>query len=440
MEDMADRDKILVTGISFSPVAPVAARFKMSCMSRTRVLALALTLSLLFWLGRGDARAAEPVVETVTESETTTSASATGDHVQSLFPFLISLGVHAGYDSNSQTTSNSQGSAFASEELTVSYDRTHGATQIGLVAGLAVIERFSRNTDVNALLNLTASHQISPRLSLSGSIDSAYRAEPDFSSDVGPNQRAGNYFRSSEQIAATYRWTDRFSTVTSYSFRLIRYENSTTAFFTDRNEHTIGEEFRFDLSRQTVLLADYRFLVVDYDSVPRDSTTHFLLAGVEQTFSRRLTAQLRAGASLRSFDEGEDSTDPNVEGSASYALGRDSSLTWNIRYGVEEPGIQEAMSRETFRTGLQFAYRFTPKISSAATFYYHHDENTTGGVGVTSGTAFTTDAFDLLLVGRYQITRHLDLDISYGHSEVSSGGTGSNYSRNRYAIGMTFTF
>jgi hypothetical protein len=393
-------------------------------------IAVRLAVPILIWFHSED----------IPATASSDSLPTTEGQVQSLFPVLISLGLHTGYDSNSRTTGNSQGSWFASQQLTLSYDRLRGPTEIGLVAGVGVVERFTRNTDVNAFLNLSVTHAISPRLSLSGTIDSAYLAEPDFSTDVGPNGRAGNYFRSSDQIAATYQWSELVSTVTNYSFRLVRYEDSSTAFFTDREEHTFGEEFRFDLGRQTVLVTDYRFLLVNYDSFPRDSTTHFVLFGIEETFNPRLTAQLRAGPSFRSFEQGEDSIDPDVEGSVDYALARYSSLSWLIHYGVEEPAVQQALSRTTFRTGLQLTYGFTAKFSSAVGLFYHHDETTGGTTLPTAGPAFSTDAVDLSLSARYQLRRHWDLDASFEHSEVSSEGAGQSYSRNRYSVGVNFTF
>jgi hypothetical protein len=406
-------------------------------------IAVRLAVPILIWFHSSAGWAAEPVAEDFSEDIPATASSdslpTTEGQVQSLFPVLISLGLHTGYDSNSRTTANSQSSWFTSQELTLSYDRLRGPTKIELVAGGEAIERFSRNSDVNAFLNFSATHEISPRLSLSGNIDSAYRAEPDFTSDVGPTQRQGNYFRSSDGISATYQWADRFSTVTSASFRLLRYENSSVALFTDREEYTFGEEFRFEAWRQTVLLADYRFLWVDYDSFPRDSTTHFALAGVEQTFTPRLTAQMRAGASFRSFEEGEDSVDPDLEGSLDYALARYSSLSWNVSYRVEEPSAQEALSRKTFRTGLELRYGFTAKFSSAFGLAYHHDVNM-GGTGATAGPSFSTDAYDLTLSARYQLRTHWDLDASFQHTQVSSGGPLASYSRNRYSVGINFTF
>jgi hypothetical protein len=406
-------------------------------------VAFRLMLPILIWNYPMMAWAIEPVIEDSQEAPSAADSDAvpgTERAVQSLFPVLISLGAHAGYDTNSQTTTNNEGSFFTSQELTLSYDRSRGPTQIGLVAGMQAVERFSRGTDINGFLDLSLTHNISPRLSLSAGIDAAYRAEPDFSSDVGPNTRQGNYFTSSDRIAASYEWTDRWSTVTSYSFRVVRYENSEAAFFTDREEHGFGEELRFELGRHTVLVGDYRLLLVDYDSFPRDSTTHFALMGVEQTFTPRLTAQGRAGASFRSFETGEHSIDPDFEGSLDYALARYSSLSWNMRYGVEEPSVQDALSRTTFRTGLQLRYGFTPKLSSAIGFFYHHDDTMGGTTAATLGPTFSTDAFDLSLSARYQLTSHLDLDAGFQHSDVSSGGTDTSYSRDQYTVGINFTF
>jgi hypothetical protein len=403
-----------------------------------------LAVAILIWAQTPSARAADPVAKFNPEDE---AAARESDvlpereaQLQSLFPVLISFGAHTGYDSNPRTGGNDQGAWFASQDLTLSYDRLRGPTQIGFVAGVGAVERFGQDADVNAYLNLSATQQISPRLSLSGTIDSAYRAEPDFSSDVGPNQRKGNYFRSTDQISATYQWTERLSTVTSYSFRVLRYEDSSVALFTDREEHTFSEEFRFDLGRQTVLLVDYRFLLVNYDTFPRDSTTHFALVGLEETFNPRLTAKMLGGASFRSFEQGENSVNPDVEGSVDYALARYSSLSWNFRYAVEEPSVQQALSRTTFRTGLQLRYGFTAKFSSALGFFYHHDESTGGTTAATAGPAFSTSAYDLSLSARYQLRRHWDLDASFQHSQVSSGGPDQSYSRNRYSIGVNFTF
>ena len=350
---------------------------------------------------------------------------------KSLFPFMISLGTHLGYDSNSQTQASGSGSFFVSQGLTLNYDRTQQATQLALIAGLSVVDRFDRGKDVNAFLSLSAGWHPTRRLSLSATLDTAYGIEPDFSSDVGPSQRKGNYFQLTNGLAATYQWAHRFSTTNSFSFRPIEYANEAVASFTNRKEYTLGQGFQFVLDRQTTLLANYRFLLVDYETAPLNSTTHFVLVGAEEEFSRRLKGQLQAGLSFRSFDQGGKQTDPTVISSLEYAVNRVSNLKWTARYGVEAPAVADAILRKTFRTGVELTYGFTPRITSALALFYHHDENERGLVTnppqVPADLRFrpTTDALDVSVSGRYQVSDHIDVDVSYGHSNVSTGSAGA---------------
>ncbi len=365
---------------------------------------------------------------------------------KSLFPFLISLGTHLGYDSNSQTQASGSGSFFVSQGLTLNYDRTQQATQLALIAGLSVVDRFDRGKDANAFLSLSAGWRPTRRLSLSATLDTAYRNEPDFSSDVGPSQRKGNYFQLTNGLAATYQWAHRFSTTNSVSFRTVQYANEAVSSFTNREEYTLGQGFQFVLNRQTALLANYRFLLADYDSAPLDSTTHFVLVGAEEEFSRRLKGQLQAGLSFRSFDQGGEQTDPTVISSLEYAVNRVSNLKWTARYGVEAPAVKDAILRKTFRTGSELTYGFTPRITSALALFYHHDENERGFVSnplqVPADLRFrpTTDALDVSVSGRYQVSDHIDVDVSFEHSNVFNGSAAADYSRSRYGMGLTVTF
>ena len=185
-------------------------------------------------------------------------------------------------------------------------------------------------------------------------------------------------------------------------------------------------------------------MLVNYVSNPLDSTTNFFLAGVEHSFNRRLQGQARGGVSFRSFDQGGSEVDPEFEGSLNYALGIQSSIGWTARYGVEQPTVQNAASQVTFRTGLQFRYAFTARISTAIGFDYQHNDNqggapTGGSVNPTAG-SFASDAYDVSVGLRYQINRHFDADLGLQHSESVSGDSTQNYSRNIYSIGINFAF
>ena len=94
----------------------------------------------------------------------------------------------------------------------------------------------------------------------------------------------------------------------------------------------------------------------------------------------------------------------------------------------------------TFRTGLQFHYAITPRISSTLGFNYHENQNQPQTIITPGATLVAANAYDVLLNFRYQINRHFDCDLGYQRSGASSSDPLQEYSRNRYSIGVNFTF
>jgi hypothetical protein len=458
-------------------------------MLRKSPLVLSLFAACLIPFQPADAQEENPAQEgnpagnVVTQAEITSTSEVADMNLLSNLPVHLSLGLHEGYDDNSNTASGGQGSSFTSAGLTLFYG-LHGAsagprgssssarsvgaafgpnssasepTQLAISSGASVSyysgATRARTSDVNTFLDLSLSHYFSPRATVTASVYAAYRTEPDFSSNIGTENIRANYFYTLDSASVAYHWTPLFSTVTSDSFDRVQYDSSSVGTSINRSENTVGEEFRFNWRPDITLIADYRFQIVDYDSSPRDSTTHFAVVGIQKEFNPQLKAVVRGGATFRSYKDDGSRTDPNVEGSLVYAGAHNSSLSWNIRYGVEEPTLTASptiLSRTTFRTGLQLSYALSARIIATLDGYYHHDENqgfnSTGNVSsgfnsagnVSSG--FSADSFDVSLGIRYAIRRFFTLDLDYQHSEVTSGQPARDYSRNRYSAGLTFTY
>src|SRR5205807_10191249 len=111
-----------------------------------------------------------------------------------------------------------------------------------------------------------------------------------------------------------------------------KYDNNTIGLFSDRVSHTFGNEFRLQVVPTTALVAEYRYGIVSYEhegdlvqpAVPAhfvcnvvtgacvfvpampagvlnlDSTTHYVLGGIDHTFNPRLSGSIRGGAEFRS--------------------------------------------------------------------------------------------------------------------------------------------
>src|SRR6266699_4661306 len=165
-------------------------------------------------------------------------------------PLDITAGVDIGYDdhvigSSATTSSSGQTSFFARENVVLSYDRPKERTELRLVA----VGRFDQfldvgtdDKDLNVTLSLT--HNFSTRLSFRADVYAAYQTEPNFQSNVGPENVRAPHFDSRDTFSLTYHWLPRFSVVTSYTLHRVQYESSSVGTSQNRVESTIGEQFQ----------------------------------------------------------------------------------------------------------------------------------------------------------------------------------------------------
>jgi opacity protein-like surface antigen len=360
-------------------------------------------------------------------------------------PLEITAGVDIGYDdhvigSSATTSSSGQTSFFARENVVLSYDRPKERTELRLVA----VGRFDQfldvgtdDKDLNVTLSLT--HNFSTRLSLRADVYAAYQTEPNFQSNVGPENVRAPHFDTRDTFSLTYHWLPRFNTVTSYTFNRTLYaQSSSVGTSSNRTEQTLGEQFRFSLTSRTNLIGEYRFETINYDSAPnRNSIIHFALAGVDHSLTEHLKFHVSGGESFLSLESDGDTVSPYFEGSLGYTSGNH-SLNWTTSYGFEAPTAANASTRKTWRTGLNLTYNLSSRISSTAAVNYHHDENAGGSSGITS--VGTQDSFEFSLGLRYRINRRFSLHVDYDHTMQSSLQLSPGYSRNSYSAGLSYTY
>lgn len=373
------------------------------------------------------------------------------------FPFHVTVSVRGGYDDNVNLTRfNTQDSFFTNLALGVTYQFGSPRTQLNLSTGASFTYYFDRNSgvngssdnfDVNVYGAFAITHKVTPRLSLSANLYAAYQSQPDFqtfnNSSISFSRQSQNFFFTVDKFSLGYAWTPRFSTVSSYTFGYTNYDDDLVSIFEDRFEHTFGNEFRFLIAPTTTLVAEYRFGIVDYtESSGRDSTSHYLLAGIDHSFSPRFNLSARGGVEFRNYDSAGflgnpgDQTSPYGELTVNYALAQNTAISWSNRYSIEQSDVPELISRQTYRTALSLRHNLTTRIVLGLNVAYQHDDY--DGNFVTPG--FTEDSFDISLSARYAINRNWAIDLGYTHTEITSGQIFREYTRNRYYGGLTFTF
>jgi opacity protein-like surface antigen len=404
---------------------------------RNRVGSLPLTLALVACLFA-------PVREAMSQDAVAAASEAAGLGWLPAVPIQITAGADIGYDdhvnaSNGTTSSSGQRSFFTRENLVLTYARPTERTQVALI-GVGRFEQFFDlgTDDKNGNVTLSITHHTSTRLSFYASVYAAYETEPDFKSDVGPENVRANHFDTIDIFAVTYYWLPRVSTVTSYTFQLVKYASASIAAEQDRMDSTFGETVQFSLTSRTILVGDYRYQITDYDTAPNDSTTHYLLGGIDHHLTEHLIVHARGGPSLRSLKNDGDSTTPYFEGSLEY-IRSNHSLSWTTSYGFEAPNEANASIRKTFRTGLVLTYNLTSRLSSISAVYFHHDENQVSASSGT-GSAGSQDTLDLSLGLNYTINKRLALHANYNYTSQSSLEATPGYSRNSYSAGLTYTY
>jgi opacity protein-like surface antigen len=365
----------------------------------------------------------------------------------------LSASVTGGYDDNVNLTPTGSPSWFANPHAVFTYDFGNPRLAMDLVAGAGITYYFDhpggRDYDPNLFLHLSLLYKASERLTFDVRAFAAYQAQPDVTSALSANRRLGNFFRSEDIISAHYRWTPRFSTVTSYTFSALEYQNS-AASADNRLENQLGEELRYLLFPTTTATARYRIGMTDYQTSGRNPINQTFTAGVEQTFGPHLNGTFRSGLQLRA-----EQTSPYFEAGLHYSFesrqsrsGTGTYIIWTNRYSIEESGTGAGSGRETFRSNLLLNYRVTARISANLNVSYQHGSRAQDAdIGFTGGTGGGGEnVFDLSPGVRYAVTPSLAVNAGYRYTQLDRGSTSTiasqalSYTRNRYFAGLTFTF
>jgi len=360
--------------------------------------------------------------------------------------FRLSTSLTGGYDDNVNLTPTGSPSWYASPSAVFTYQFGNPRLAMDLVAGAGITYYFAhpggRDFDPNVYLHLSLVYKASERLTFDVSALAAYQAQPDVSSALSANRRLGNFFRSADNISAHYRWTPRFSTVTSYNFSALEYQNS-TASSGDRLENHLGEQVRYLLFPTTTATAGYGIGITGYQTTGNNPISQTLTAGLDQTFGPHLSGTFQGGLQLRSGQ-----TSPYIDAGLHYSFGLRTYVIWTNRYSIEESGTGAGSGRETFRTNLLLNYRFTARISANLAVSYQNGTGAQGAdIGFNGGVAGGAEnVFDVSAEVRYAITHSLAVNAGYRHTESDQGSTsaiasqGLGYTRNRYFAGLTYTF
>jgi hypothetical protein len=362
-------------------------------------------------------------------------------------PFSFALAVREGYDDNLFTTeTNRYGSFYTNFAGGIEYTAENSRLQLTAALNGGVTYYYTRpgnKFDYTGGLNLAGVYQLTPRLTISFSTNTAYLAQPDLTIAGGTNRQNGDYIYSSTTIAGAYQWSEKFSTETKYNFTPFLYLENSLNNSQGRIEQTIGQSFNWLILPKTTGVIEYRANPVTYYSAPLNNFGQFGLVGVDQIFNPKFKVSARGGVEFRIYDPENNNRyyiGPFGELNGMYQYQRYSSIGMNLRYGTEASGLGGSATRQTFRIGLNLVQGITPKLSFNLgfnylnNFYDEFDRNE-------DESDFYENVLEFAVGANFNITKWLTLQGGYTYTiDMAPAAEQLSYQRNVAFVGLNANF
>lgn len=368
-------------------------------------------------------------------------------------PFRFSFAVYEGYNSNVNTTSSNEiESMYTQIAAGVSYE--FGTSRLQLSAALsAALAFYYNNIDLQndglfPTINFTlgANYAATPRLDLSFDTYTAFLSQPNFTIAGAPNTYDGDYLISSSTIGAKYLWLPKLATETTYTPTFYYFTDEDQNDIQGRFEQTVGQQFLFLWKPTTALVLEYDFNTRNYYTAKDlDSIGNFLLAGFDHTLNPRSTLTVRGGVEQRFNQNPYGGTDVYVGpfGSVNfnYALGKDTTVGLQSRYGTTASGFSNYTQAQQFLLGFNAAHQFTRRIAANAFFNYQNNFYDQPG---SDGAApdFYDNIFNAGANASFLVYRNLSFLAGYSFTSLISTDTviERDYTQNIVYVGAELDF
>lgn len=366
-------------------------------------------------------------------------------------PLTVNITAGGGYDhtsyGSSGTNADNVDSGFIQGGVGLSHASSNRVTKTVLGADFSTIHYLDdapngNQTYYNARVTFDLEHAFSRRLSVKNNFYFAYEIEPDYSIGATSGRRSGQYAYGYDNFSVSYAWSERFASTTGYTVTGIRYDDDVQAALEDRWSHIVSQQISYKLSRTTTLAAEYRFEFTNYTKNngsnglgSPDFKAHYLLVGVDQAWSPKLSSSVRAGAEIYDSDR-TSKTSPYLEASLNYGLSRNSSVRWYHQLGFDGSDIGDYNSRYAYHTGVIASQKITEKLTGNAGIHYVHSNYDGNDVNPST----SDDEINASVGMNYKLWKNLSVDANYSFTTIASDISSREYDRHYTTLGINASF
>ncbi len=287
------------------------------------------------------------------------------------------------------------------------------------------------DTIYNARIAYNINHQFNDLLRYRSS--SFFNYGIDLGSFYGPvtSRQLEEYFYCSSDHALGYRWTDRLATYTGVTYSTVNYADTVN----DVDSLGFYNNFRYSLSPQTVLKANYKYSNAEYTGA--DISSQMTTVGVEQKLTSTSTISVDVGVQFR--------VGVRPSASVTYANKINNQLKARIfaHYSQEDtdtvfPGGRYD-DKTTLRAGGAIDYVLSPQVKLTVGGNYSQSEYEKGSRDLVDG---DWDLFNVYTSVAYKVDDVLSLSasVNFTTSDSSTSIVNRNYDRNRFQVGANYSF
>ncbi len=390
-------------------------------------------------------------------------------------PWTLSAGLRGFYDDNIFTSNNKidvTGDGVPDKRVFKSFgiEVTPGVhfnlplentvISLGYTYGLRWYDdRPGKSYDQSHMVDFAVSHTFSPRYKLMLFDQLAVAQEPE---QVAPISSAGgtisqtvrsegNNLRNTAGLDLTVQVSPLWSVVLGYRNNFYSYDFAAYANVLDRMENLPSIAARYQLTPKTVISGNYQYGDVNYDKADyRDNRSHYVFAGLDQSFTSQLVASIRAGAQFVDWYHAadgarQDAISPYVDVNLTYAYLPGSTAQVGYRHARNATDIDLApttaslLDQESDLVYASINHQITPKLRVSLVGQYQISEF----IGVVKNNPQDGKSEDYLSVGvtlNYKISSYLSAEAAYYYDRLASDIDFRDYSRNRVFVGIRATY
>ena len=292
-----------------------------------------------------------------------------------------------------------------------------------------------------------------------------------------PLRVSGNNLRNTASLNGTAELTHNVNLELSYANTLYDYQqekgdvfNPTGALIPsrsallDRDEHLASASLHWRVLPQTMGILGYQFGIVDYTSSEtialtsvgapepsnaRNSLSHYLYVGADQTFSQQLSGSVRVGGTyldyynLKKYSTASDTQiSPYADASLTYLYTTSSSVQIGVKHihnatDIVGSGADPVKDQESTGVYGSIIHKLTPNLTGSLLGQFQRSVFNGGGPGVDGKQdQFFTVGLNLA----YQFNPYILVETGYNYDKLNSDLAARSYSRDQVYVGVRATY